>query len=175
MSGWLWFLICLGLSVAAQQRSFRFVVNNFYVRPTVPDIFESINWTQPNRSTLNIAWILKRQIDQLDLETSLDMIRSDKQQLRLYHIHLDACKFLTTIHKNRIFTLFAKSVMRGSNGHLKCPLKPNLNYTISNMHLSEDDFPQYVPECHFKAMTKFYIHQKVAIRMLLEGEVNYKR
>ncbi|EDW13448.1 uncharacterized protein LOC6578084 [Drosophila mojavensis] len=174
MSGWLWFLVCLGFSIAAHHRSFRFEVNNFYIRPTVRDIFESINWTQPNRSTLSIAWILKRQIDQMDLETSLDIIKSDKQKMRLYHIRLDACKFLTTIHKNRIFTLLAKSVNRGSNEHLKCPLKPSFNYTISNMHLSEDDFPQYVPECHFKAISKFYIHQKVAVRMLLEGEVDYK-
>lgn len=124
MSGWLWFLVCLGFSIAAHHRSFRFEVNNFYIRPTVRDIFESINWTQPNRSTLSIAWILKRQIDQMDLETSLDIIKSDKQKMRLYHIRLDACKFLTTIHKNRIFTLLAKSVNRGSNEHLKCPLKP---------------------------------------------------
>lgn len=123
MSGWLCFLICLSLSAAAQQRRFIFVVNNFYIRPTVPGIFESINWTQPNRSTLSVALILKRQIDQMDLETSMDYIKPDKQRIRLYHIHLDACKFLTTIHKNRIFALFARSVNRGSNGNLNCPLK----------------------------------------------------
>lgn len=128
MSGWLWFLIYLALStltlkaVATQQRNFRFIISDFYFKPTVAGFFESINWELRNYSSISAFLILERNIDELEMETSLDMLRPNKQLMRLYHMRLDACQFLTTIHKNRIFNLFAKSVNRGSKGLLKCPL-----------------------------------------------------
>ncbi|XP_030079093.1 uncharacterized protein LOC115482927 [Drosophila hydei] len=171
MFGWLWILICLGLSTSAEQRSFRFVIKEFYIKPTVPDVMESVNWTMPNRSTISIALILKREIDKMDLETSLDVIRTGKQIMRLYQIRLDACQFLTTIHKNRIFNLFANSVNKGSNGYLRCPLKPNFNYTLVNWYMDEKYFPNYVPECNFRVSTKFYSHSKMIVTSLNLGSV----
>ncbi|EDV94079.1 GH25131 [Drosophila grimshawi] len=138
------------------------------------DLFEGVNAEVMNGNTITSYIIFKRNVDQFELDTSFDMLKPNNQKLRLFQNRFDGCQFLNTNHKNRLFNMFIKSLKQSSNTILRCPLKSHFNYTITKMHLNETDFPQYVPECDFQGLTKFYIRNKFVFRMFMKGRVEYK-
>lgn len=130
MAGWLWFWfwLCILSGLAngkLKERNFRFVIDTFKLKSASKGLFEDYNCkvTQSrNRSYLTCNFILQRNIDQVDIDMQLDMLRPNGQILRLYKIRMDACQFLTTVHKNPLFNILAARIMNVSNVNLKCPL-----------------------------------------------------
>lgn len=47
-----------------------------------------------------------------------------------------------------------------------------MNYTINNLHLNEEDFPGFVPDCKFQGIFEFIWQKKVVTRLQLKGAVN---
>lgn len=112
--------------VASEKRNFRFVFDAVVVKHWAPDLVEELNFTMTqlnNRSLISGHLILKRNIDSLYVNTTMDFWKDGKEKRRLYNLQMDACHFLTMVHKNRLLNIFAKSFQKHTNGKLICPLK----------------------------------------------------
>ncbi|XP_034473938.1 uncharacterized protein LOC117781297 [Drosophila innubila] len=179
MAGWLWFWfwLCISSGLAngkLKERNFRFVIEKFQFKSASKLLFEDFNYKVTkfrNRSYLNCNFMIQRNVDQLDIDMQLDMLRPNSQILRLYKIRMDACQFLTTVHKNPLINILASRFMNVSNVNLTCPLINHFNYSISDCHLVEADFPSYIPECQLKGLTKFYTKNKLSLIMAFLGSV----
>lgn len=51
----------------------------------------------------------------------------------------------------------------------------HFNYTLNNWFLNEEDFPNYIPEGTFQAVTEYLIHKKTTFRVLTRGQVIYNK
>jgi len=128
MAGWLWFWLCILSGLAdgkPKERNFRFVIDKFEFKALSKGLFEYYNCkvTQSrNRSYLNCNFMLQRSVDQVDIDMQLDMLRPNTRILRLIKIRMDACQFLSTMHKNPLLNIVSKRFMNGTNVDLECPL-----------------------------------------------------
>lgn len=119
-------VVAVAIVVVSQKRNFRFVFDVVTVKHWAPDLVEELNYTMVqhnNRSYISGHLILKRNIDSLYVNTTMDFWKNGKEKRRLYNMQMDACQFLTIIHKNRLLNIFAKSFQTHTNGKLICPLK----------------------------------------------------
>lgn len=125
---WLIFLI-LVVDANSEERKFKLVIDSFFVKHTAPELFEVLNCvlTQGNRSYVSCNMILRRSINQVEMITTFDIIKANNQTMRIYNTRMDFCKYFTTLHKVRIFRIFAKSFQTKLGEMIKCPLK-----TVSN-------------------------------------------
>lgn len=195
----IWFYLTLGLLVLLpvgkpEERNFRIIIEEFVPKAGVTTLFDDLSCKlkQINmRSYLTCNFRLTRQVDEVKMDSSLDLLRPKKPVVRLYNVHFDACQYLTMQHKNPLFGVFKKSINDAFNDTLKCPLKAvneeiilkfhsliqncfflqNFNYTLSNWFINENNFPSIVPECNVKALTKLQIENKVALTLILRGRV----
>lgn len=118
-------LIFLVLAVRADERNFRFYIDDFIVQIVDKDLIDIFNCKVsqiPHRSFINCYVIVNRNIYELELETSLDMILRNNQKRRIFNVHVNGCTFLVNLHKMRLFNEFAKSFTRVFNGNLTCPV-----------------------------------------------------
>ncbi|XP_064553561.1 uncharacterized protein LOC135438930 [Drosophila montana] len=145
------------------------------IQPLSKDLFEEFNCKLTKSRYFNCNMIVRRNIEQLDVEATLDMLKSNNQSIRFFQEYLDVCQFFSTPHKNRLFGLVAKRLTNSLNGSLKCPVVANFNYTLNNYYLAETDFPNYVPESQFRTMMKFYTYKKLILRLGFSGRVQYKK
>lgn len=178
-----------------EERNFRIIIEEFVPKAAFTTLFDDLSCKlkQINmRSYLTCNFRLNRQIDEVKMNSSLDLLRPNKPVVRLYNVHFDACQYLTMHHKNPLFSVFTKSINDAFNDTLKCPLKAvneeiilkfhsltknfffflqNFNYTLSNWFINENNFPSIVPECNVKALTKLYMEKKVTLTLILRGRV----
>ncbi|KAH8404831.1 hypothetical protein KR222_004928 [Zaprionus bogoriensis] len=195
-----WYSLCfsfgfLYLLVAGkpEDRNFRFFIDDFIIKPVARDLFDHFNCKVShtrNRSFLSCSMIVSRNIYEIELDSSLDMIQPNKQTRRLYSVRFNACQFLVTFHKTRIFNVIAKSIAKSINGNLTCPIVSvntknfneklslisiyffqNFNYSLTNWYLEDNFFPRYVPECRFKVFTKFFSKNKCILSYTLLGRI----
>lgn len=130
MSTWNRFLIVVVVGVVvvvvAEKRNFRFVFDVVTVKHWAPDLVEELNYTLiqlNNRSYISGHLILKRNIDSLYVNSTMDFWKGGKEKHRLYSLQMDACNFLKMVHKNLLLNMFAKSFQKHANGRLVCPFK----------------------------------------------------
>ncbi|KAH8404939.1 hypothetical protein KR222_011062, partial [Zaprionus bogoriensis] len=169
------FLLAVG---KPEERNFRIIIEEFVPKAVGTDLFEEIycNLTQiDSRSYLNCNFRLKRVVEEIQMDSSLDLLRPNKQAVRLYNVHFDACQYLSTVHKNVLFNLFTKSLKTAFNDSVKCPLMTHYNYTLTNWSIDENNLPSYVPKCNVKALTKFFIQKKVVLTLSLKGRVVFNK
>lgn len=198
MATWNRFLIAIiavvVFVVASEKRNFRFVFDTVVVKHWAPDLVEELNFTmtqQNNRSLISGHLILKRIIDNLYVNTTMDFWKDGKDKRRLYNLQTDACQFLTMVHKSHLLNIFAKSFQKHTSGKLVCPLKAvslmnvllisipfpfvlycqYFNYTLNNWFLNEEDFPNYVPRGIFQTITEYLVNKKKTFRILARGQV----
>lgn len=110
----------------SEERKFRLIVEEFVPRIMAKDLFDDFSCEVTelrNRSYINCIMRLNRNIDQFELDTSLDMIRPNQQTLRIYKVHFNGCQLFTTMFKVRMFHLLAESINGSVKDRLKCPLK----------------------------------------------------
>lgn len=119
-------IIFLCVDGKLEERKFHLIVKEFVPRIMAKDIFDDFSCEVTdlsNRSYINCIMRLNRNIDQFELDTSLDMIRPNQQTLRIYNVHLNGCQMFTTVFKARMFHLLAESINSSVKDRLKCPLK----------------------------------------------------
>ncbi|ALC39096.1 CG33641 [Drosophila busckii] len=180
MNTLLWSLVILSNMVYAQaaERNFRFVLDNHFVRTYAADIFEEFNCKllqKSNRSFINCNMLLKRNVEQLMVTTIFELTKANKQTVRLINVHLDACKFLETVHKNRLYRMLQQALTKNLKGNPRCPLISHFNYTLTKWHLNELDFPSYVPQCKFLLGSSFYVQNKMILKTMIHGRVVNKQ
>lgn len=129
-----WFWLCTSISLGLlyfmaegkpEERNFWIVLNQYSSKRVVKELFEDQNCilTQlRNRSYLDCNLILQRNVERVELEAQLDMLRPNNQMIRLYNIRLDACEFWTLVHNNPLVNILAKSFIKVIDKNLKCPL-----------------------------------------------------
>ncbi|XP_064553562.1 uncharacterized protein LOC135438931 [Drosophila montana] len=144
----------------AQQTNFRIFINEFAINLGVKDLFEEANCEVSRFRFVNCNMMIRRNIDQVDVEATLDILKTNNKTMRLFNVRLDGCQFFNTLHKNLLFNVFAKSLTNAIHGSLKCPVISHFNYTLNNWTLEETDFPNYMPECQFRTIIKFLEHDK---------------
>ncbi|KAH8404829.1 hypothetical protein KR222_004930 [Zaprionus bogoriensis] len=199
MAAWgriLFFFVIAETVGASEKRNFRFVFDTVNINHWVPDIVDALNHTITqlnNRSYVSGYLILKRNIDNLYVNTTMDFWKGGTEKRRLYNLYMDACQFLSMVHKNLLLNIFSKSFKKHTNGILTCPLKAvnisliyycdmpislslnsqKFNYTLNNWFLDEEDFPNFLPEGTFQTLTEYLIHKKKAFRILTRGRIVY--
>ncbi|KAH8415113.1 hypothetical protein KR215_003647 [Drosophila sulfurigaster] len=162
--------------VSSEKRRFHLIFDVVDIKSWAPDLIDEINSTLVqinNRSVINAYLILKRNVDKLDVNTVLDFWNVNYERRRLYNLTMDACRFLTMIHKNNLFAIFSKSFKKHTDGSLKCPLRAHHNYTLKNWYLDGEDFPNFIPEGSFLTMTEYIIHKKKILRIVTRGRIVY--
>ncbi|KAH8415112.1 hypothetical protein KR215_003646, partial [Drosophila sulfurigaster] len=160
-----------------EKRDFQFVYEEFTYKHSAPDyidVFSCQLSTINNRSCLNCNMILRRNIEKIILDASFEMLKPNNQTMRLFHINMDGCQFFASFHKTRLLRMFAKSLASTIHGSLKCPIISQFNYSITNWHLNESDFPNYVPESRLLFYITLYINSKVALKTKSRFSVVYK-
>ncbi|EDV94078.1 uncharacterized protein LOC6570043 [Drosophila grimshawi] len=173
MSVYLWLLL-ISIGVVSEERNFKFIIDRLTVRHWEPEIVEELNYSLiqlNNRSYISANLLLKRDIDKIVVNTTLDGCTMDNRKIRLFKLQTDVCIFLANIHKNRLLNIFAKSLNKHTAGQLTCPLKGKFNYTLNNWYLDELDFPTYVPAGTFQANTEFFVDTKKTIYVMVRGRV----
>ncbi|XP_017132347.1 uncharacterized protein LOC108149360 [Drosophila elegans] len=125
MRTWFWIrLLIIFKCVSTAQRNFRIFYDDISVRIYDTDIIEKFDCQVSqinNRSYADCQMRLRRSIVKLNVRTALDFWKSNGQAMKLYDARMDACLFMGSAHKNRMFSIYAKSLKKFSN--LKCPLK----------------------------------------------------
>lgn len=128
MVSWLWFWLCLGLPTLVmvhgktQQPNFRIFINEFAIKLAVKDLFEEANCEVSRSRFVNCNMILRRNVNQVDVVATLDILKTNNKTMRLFNVRLDGCQFFDTLHKNLLFNVFAKSLTTAIHGSLKCPV-----------------------------------------------------
>lgn len=130
-SFYLWFGFTLGLIFLlidgkVEERNFRIIIEEFTSKAGIIDLFDNLrcNVTQLNsRSFINCNFRLNQQIEEVQMDSTLDLLRPNKPVIRLYNVHFDACQYLTMSHKNPLFNVFTKSIKTAFNDTLTCPLR----------------------------------------------------
>lgn len=120
------FLLFLRVDGKLEERKFRFIVEEFVPKIMAKDLFKNFSCEVTeirNRSYINCIMRLSRNIDQFELDTSLDMIRPHQQTIRIYNVHFDGCQLFKTAFKSRMFHLLAESINSSVKNRLECPLK----------------------------------------------------
>ncbi|EDV94080.1 GH25132 [Drosophila grimshawi] len=173
MSVYLWLLL-ISIGVVSEERNFKFIIDRLTVMHWEPEIIEELNYSMiqlNNRSYVSGNLQLKRDIDKIVVNTTLDFWNMDNKKTRLYKLQTDACIFLANIHKNRLLNIFAKSFDKHTAGQLKCPLKGKFNYTLNNWYLDEMDFPAYLPAGTFQTNTEILVEKKKTIYVMVRGRL----
>ncbi|XP_016978109.1 uncharacterized protein LOC108043809 [Drosophila rhopaloa] len=174
MRTWFWIRwLLIFKCVSTAQRNFRIFYDDVNVKIFDMDRVEKFGCQvlqMNNRSYTNCQVRLRHNIIKLTVRTALDFFKQNGQSMKLYDVRLDACRFMDTVHKNRMFNIYAKSLKKLSN--LKCPLKANFNYTLEKLYLDEQDFPSFVPFGTFRSFSEFYVNQSiVGARIKVHGKV----
>lgn len=118
-------LIFVVLAIRPDERNFRFYIDDFIVKIVDKDLIDIINCKVsqiPNRSFISCYVLVNRNIYELELDTTVDMILRNNQKRRIFNMHVNGCTFLVNLHKMRLFNEFAKSLTRAFNGNLTCPI-----------------------------------------------------
>ncbi|KAH8415111.1 hypothetical protein KR215_003649 [Drosophila sulfurigaster] len=162
--------------VSSEKRRFNLILDVVDIKYWSPDLIDEISSTLVqinNRSVINAYFILKRNVDKIDVNTVLDFWKVNNERRRLYNLTMDACPFLTMIYKNNLFAIFSKSFKKHTDGSFKCPLRAHHNYTLKNWYLDEEDFPNFVPEGSFLTITECIIYKKKVFRVVTRGRIVY--
>lgn len=130
MAGWLPLAILFGfpflvLAGTEDQRNFRCYIEDFIVKPVAKDLIDVFTCTvsRPNnRSFINCNVRVNRNIYELDMESTMDMILPNNHMRRLYNAHFNACTFLVILHKTRLFHVIAKNFAKVFEGNVTCPV-----------------------------------------------------
>ncbi|KAH8273898.1 hypothetical protein KR044_002958, partial [Drosophila immigrans] len=167
-------LLLILVIVSSEKRKFQLIFDGVEIKSWAPDLIDEINSTLVqinNRSIINGYLILKRNVDKLDVNTTMDFWKVNNERRRLYSLQMDACRFLTMIHKNNLLSIFSKSFKKHTDSSLKCPLRAKHNYTLQNWYLDEKDFPSYVPEGGFQTITEYIINRRRILRIVTRGRI----
>lgn len=119
-------LLFLLVDGKVEERNFRIIIEEFTPKAGVMNLFDDLhcNVTQLNsRSLVNCNIRLNQQIGEVQMDSTLDLLRPNKPVIRLYNVHFDACQYLTMSHKNPLFGVFKKSIKTAFNDTLTCPLR----------------------------------------------------
>lgn len=130
MAGWKRLLILLGLillvlAIRADNRNFEFYIDDFIVKIVDKDLIKVFNCMVshiPNQSFISCYVIVNRNIYELELNSTFDMILRNNQKRQVFNVQVNGCTFLVNLHKLRLFNEFAKSFSRVFNGNLTCPV-----------------------------------------------------
>ncbi|XP_017105568.2 uncharacterized protein [Drosophila bipectinata] len=124
-----------------------------------------------NRSYLTGHVVLTRDLNELLITSSMDIIRPHRPEMRLYKVTLNFCSILTNAYKNK----FIKTMYHGFATFLdvrpKCPLKANLNYSYARAYIDEKLIPNLIPDCTYRLKMSFQQKSKQLAHMQLDGRL----
>ncbi|XP_043065381.1 uncharacterized protein LOC122320869 [Drosophila ficusphila] len=163
-----WFWICWFLilkCVCAEQRSYRIIIEDIRVRIFDTETVDKFGCQVKqinNRSYVYCQVLLNFDVAQVFVRTTLDLTRPNNgQPMKIYDARLNGCLFVESVHKNRVFNIYAKRIKQFSN--FKCPLKAHYNYTLDKLYLDEKELPSFVPIGKYRAQNEFYLNQSFII------------
>ncbi|KAH8266600.1 hypothetical protein KR018_002932, partial [Drosophila ironensis] len=170
--------LCLNfvLRVMTQDRHFRVKLNEFSVKFKNPEVIRNADFRLSqleNRSIVNGEMSFKSDIMDISLRTTMDFwkINNTQKKFKLYDIHLDACLFLNTLHRNSLFNIYVKSFKKHTNAELVCPLKKNFNYSLNNWYMDERELPSFIPLGTFRTNSEYFSLKRLLLRVVTYGKV----
>ncbi|KAH8274097.1 hypothetical protein KR044_010379 [Drosophila immigrans] len=180
MSGWFWLCTFIGLlsleghGKSTDERNYLVFIDQFTVKRVSKEYFEDLSCVLKqihNHSSVDCNLMLRHNVNKINMEVYLDMVRSNKRNIRLFNTQLEVCEFWTLVHKNPLFNILAKTFIRVIDENIKCPLKAHLNYSFTNWYVKETDMPNNLPDCHLKAFSKFYTSNKLVLTSAVSAKI----
>lgn len=152
MAGWKRLTILLGLlllvlTIKADDRNFEVYIDDFIVKIVDKDLINVFNCMVshiPNRSFISCYLIVNRNIYELELNCTFDMILRNNQKRQVFNVKVNGCSFLVNLHKIRLFNEFAKSFSKVFNGNLTCPF-----YAVSLKNIERNNIIYFDSFCSF--------------------------
>lgn len=125
MKTWFWIgSIVIFDSWSYAHRNFGIVIDDVSVKvfdTALLNKFDCQTSVINNRSYVDCQILLNKRIDNFNVRISLDYSKSNGPNMKLCDVRLDACTFLTIVHKNKFLNIFSKYLRDFSN--FECPLK----------------------------------------------------
>lgn len=122
---WIWWFLIFKF-VVTEERNFRVIFDTVSISNVDPDVFVKFDcelYQINNRSYVDSSHIFKDTVTDFMVHAALDFWKVKAQKMTLYDLQFDGCHFLQSIHKNRLFNIYAKSLKRYSNINFKCPFQ----------------------------------------------------
>ncbi|KAH8329430.1 hypothetical protein KR074_010449 [Drosophila pseudoananassae] len=169
---WIWWIGIFG-SLSSAHRNFQIIVDEVSAKVFDTTLLNKFDCQAPkinNRTYVNCQILLNQKMEQFDIRISLDLSKLNGPVMKIYDVKLEACSFVTTVHKNRFFNIYSKYLKKFSN--VECPLKANFLYKLENLYIDEQDFPSFVPVGSFRSLIQFYLNQSgVTAKVKTRGRV----
>lgn len=121
-------------------------LDRFTFDPDDPSLFvsESAILDQDyNRSYISGHVVLTRELNDLMITSSMDIIRSHRPEMRLYKVTLNFCSILNNAYKNKFVKTLYHSFAAFLNTRPKCPLKAVSENPYSLAYISEQKIRSY--------------------------------
>ncbi|KAH8328520.1 hypothetical protein KR067_010359 [Drosophila pandora] len=147
-------------------------LDRFTFDPDDPSLFvsESAILDQDyNRSYISGHVVLTRELNDLMITSSMDIIRSHRPEMRLYKVTLNFCSILNNAYKNKFVKTLYHSFAAFLNTRPKCPLKANFNYSFERAYVDEKLIPSLIPDCTYRLKMSFQLKSKQLAHMQLDG------
>ncbi|KAH8292835.1 hypothetical protein KR054_011948 [Drosophila jambulina] len=126
---------------------------------------------EQNRSYLSGHIVINRLVNDITLSSSMDIIRPRRPEIRLYNVKLNFCSVLNNGYKNKFIRMIYNNYAGFLNTKPKCPLKPNLNYSLTRAYVDEDLLPDLLPECTYRFRAAFEQKSKLLAHMQIDGRL----
>ncbi|KAH8292785.1 hypothetical protein KR054_006174 [Drosophila jambulina] len=176
MSFWIrwirWFLILK--FVLTEERNFRVIFDSISLTNVDPKVFAKFDcelYQIDNRSYVDTSHIFKDTVTDLTVHAALDFWKPKSPKMKLYDLEFDGCHFLQSVHKNRLFNIYAKNLKKYSNISFQCPFQANVLYAIKNMTMNEQDFPSFIPLGKFRSLIEYSVNRKLSARAFINGKI----
>uniref|UniRef100_A0A1I8NED2 Uncharacterized protein n=1 Tax=Musca domestica TaxID=7370 RepID=A0A1I8NED2_MUSDO len=106
---------------------------------------------------LSFLFVLRRQLPlKADMAVVLDATpRGGLKAIKFVNLKVRVCDALSTIKSNPLVSSISEQIAKCSNLPLRCPVKANILYNISNMLIDKDIIPIYAPSLDYNFTFRF--------------------
>ncbi|XP_059221453.1 uncharacterized protein LOC131996044 [Stomoxys calcitrans] len=120
---------------------------------------------------IDIRAELSAVIQEVNARAILHLFQKNRPRMTLVDVTVNACNFMETMSKVRMFVIFRRVLDKYLNVIPKCPLKKDFNYTLTGMHYGVDDLPPYLPEADFKNIILLTTKRNETVKMEFFGRI----
>ncbi|XP_028895883.2 uncharacterized protein LOC114803979 [Zeugodacus cucurbitae] len=140
--------------------------------PHIIEFFECHLSRRNNRVYTSGSLRLRQPIARLEANAVLDIYSSHGQLKNIFNLSVDCCAIVANgRHNSRTFDNILQSIFTKINVLPKCPLKANLNYTITDFDVNESILPVYIPKTYFNTSLYFRYEGRPAGQAIVVGRV----
>ncbi|XP_073836709.1 uncharacterized protein isoform X2 [Musca autumnalis] len=93
------------------------------------------------------------------------------KNIKLVDVKFKVCQILGQVRRVPMVMKFVDSMMERSNLPLKCPIKGNFMYNVTNIMLSDTNFPTYMPSSTFDVNVTFFEKKDLLAYFTFGGDI----